>query len=75
MIQYQVRWILYIINKLMIVLSLACVIYCLIKLILDLENWLEWAGFIAAGMGIYFLSKVLYVIRKSYFPLAGKDYL
>ena len=72
---YTFRWILYLINKLLTVASLAWIIYSLIGLVSNLESWLTWLMYIGIGIVAYILSKFIYVIRKSYFPLAGKDYL
>lgn len=72
---YTLRWVLYLINKLFTILSLAWVIYSLLKLVTNLEIWFTWLLWALAGVVFYIFSKFIYVIRKSYFPLAGKDYL
>jgi len=72
---YTFKWILYIINKSLTILSLAWVIYSLTRLITNLDDWIHWLLMIGVGVVSYVLSKIIYVIRKSYFPLPGKDYL
>ncbi|MBU1099111.1 MAG: hypothetical protein KKA84_01815 [Bacteroidetes bacterium] len=72
---YTLKWILYLINKTLTLLSLAWVIYSLIQLITNINDWIHWLLMLGVGILSYVLSKVIYVIRKSYFPLPGRDYL
>ena len=68
------KLILFYINKLIIVLSTFGIIVFGIMVVADPALWLKWLLFACISFLIFILAKILYIIRKSKFPVAGKDY-
>ena len=70
----RLRLFIYIINKTLIYLSLAVSAYFLVMLLLNFDEYLFWLGRLIASLILYFVFKILFIIRKSRIPVAGLDY-
>jgi len=70
----RLRLFIYIINKTLIYLSLAVSAYFLVMLLLNFDEYLFWLGRLIASLILYFVFKILFIIRKSRIPAAGLDY-
>ncbi|MBL6950930.1 MAG: hypothetical protein ISR57_09835 [Bacteroidales bacterium] len=68
------RRILYLLNVLLILASFALCIYAIVMFFINPQDWVFTLELLGIGVGSGILFFILYVVRKSYFPLPGIDY-
>ena len=71
---YKIKLILYYINKLVSFISILAVLFFLVMFIAYPEEWLSWLTKTGISFGVYILSKIIHIIRKSKMPVPGMDY-
>lgn len=72
---YGCRLFLYLMNQLLILLSLAGILLSLVMLALNNERWLAWSGSALLNIVLYLFFRFVFVLRKSKYPVPGIDYL
>jgi len=73
--KYRLRKIIYIINQVLVYLSLLALIISISMMIFSSGNFSKWLGYVLVSAISFFLFKVLFIIRKNKLPVPGIDYL
>lgn len=71
---YKTRLMLYYASVSAVGLSLAGSVLAVIMLLITPEEWHGWLITLATCLLVFFIFAAFYLLRKSKFPAAGKDY-
>jgi len=68
------RRFMFFINLFAIIVAAAIFLYCTFQLIMNLEFWITWLMRVLISLVFVFVMFLLFIIRKTYYPLSGVDY-
>jgi|GEM_PF-1750111 len=72
--EYKLKLVLYYINKFFLGVSLLGAVSFFIMVFIYTDEWVKWILYSFISIVAYAVFKVIYIFRKSKFPVPGVDY-